>query len=529
VLVEAVPELTGALAECPDAREPAGWALEAVGEAHPRAIHEVLPALELAMSTADPDRRARATGVVRKTAAGDPTVVERLVPTLVDVLMTSDRAGAGSDARWALERVALATPAAIEAVIEELGRGLASDDPDVRERTAEVLVETAEADPASVLELVPALTKVVVSAPQAGTDASRALGPVARDYSDAVRDMLPKLTTGLKRDDRDVQAHSAAVVRELAEGSPTAVERVVSTLVEVLFSSESARFDAAWALERVGAADPSALTPHLPRLRAGLASGQTILRERIASVLAETADADPKAVRAAVPELVGTVQECPDARPAATEALVSIGREDPDAIGAELGRLRTSLIGADESARAGTAEILASTAAGDADVVAEAVPELIDRLVDEDAETVRASTSEALGYVASDRPDTVVACRDALARGLGSDDADVRVRTAAVVKRTAERTPSPEALAPLSDRLVDCLDAEEFEVRRDAATALAHIARDATIDLSGARLQLQRLAADPAASTALKSTVVELLSNTDGVVSPDLPSRDERS
>jgi HEAT repeat protein len=191
-------------------------------------------------------------------------------------------------------------------------------------------------------------------------------------------------------------------------------------------------------------------------------------------------------------------------------ALKRIGTEHPEAVGEVTPRLRAGFTGEDPVKQGATAEVIKETAEADPTVVVELVPELTNLLVgsvpeltdlEETAvrsgslgpEQARSDAGEALERIGVHRPKPVKTALSRLSDDIHSFGTDIRTQIAKLLRGGAEAHPS--VFLDFYPELTALLDDEVYEVRKNAAVALAAISEGDPTDLAVHRSKFRELIA----------------------------------
>jgi hypothetical protein len=445
----------------------------------------------------------------------DPSVIREFFPELVDLSIESEQAH--YDATKSLSLVAVDCPEAITEVKPRLRAGLTSDNPDTRERSADIIAETTRGldlldpdwveDPdgvnkgaivGAVVDFVPELIDILIESEQGARVAGSALSNITESYPEAIAEAKPRLRVGLTSDDPNLQEQTAKIIKKTAGGDPGAVVDLVPELADLLIESEQVRSDVGDALKQIGTECPEAIAEVTSRLRVGLTSDDPDLQEQTAKIIKKTAGGDPGVVVDFVPELIDILIESEQVRSDVLDALERIVFEYPEAITEVTPQLRAGLTSNNLDVQAYTIEVIKTPIGTDTSVVVDLVPELIDVLIELEGQTgIKKSPGPTEGWgfnlienesfkhgrsrpdadgvlerIGFEFPEAIAEITSRLRVGLTSDDPDVQARTARIIKKTASSDPS--AVAELIPELTDVL-VESEEAESDAREALTHV------------------------------------------------------
>lgn len=335
--------------------------------------------------------------------------------------------------------------------IEDLAEVIAGNDAGLsvadRQSAATTVVDLTLEDRLCVAEAVSTLA-AGLSDPASEAVALRALVPIVKEHPDAIDPVLDAVGERLVDQPLLIRRHAIRIVAERADSDPAAVTRLVSQLSEMVIAPE-----------RVDAGNRE--HPSYPRPRS---QNRTVvndwLGQQAAAVLCDVASVKPESV---VPELnrLGSVIDPNNVR------------------NTHLRELITEVI-----------RIVATTLP---EASAELLPLLVELLKDETASTTaRADGAAALAALAETRlkqtTDRAEAAIPALETLLMNEDPGVRARVGSLLPYIAQR--HPEAAAPLTSLLIDCLEDELTPIRASVVWTLGYIdtktARNALREVAGA-------------------------------------------
>jgi HEAT repeat protein len=350
--------------------------------------------------------------------------------------------------------------------------------------------------------------------------AAHELDEVARARPEAVQPAVPALHTALADRDESVRAAAAVALAGLARSDRSAALSAATDLAALLSDATPTANNALSALIPLLGADPdatlSAVAPQFDELVALAGAETPVVRQRAVRLLLAFAREQPERVGDAAVQALLRVVERPatvsrESLPEATDgptqrfiefagrqtrrdrsrrgggrqmaaaALAHLASERPDAVAAQLHRVRGHLNDADPTVRVAVVDCVGRTAtAAPADVGAVVAP-LTDAMSDPTEPTVgRVTAATSLEMIAEVDPDRVaeaVTSRDVdFVDLLDADDDGLRGATVCLLSSLV----GTDAEIPLSDRskLRDLLRDGRWFVRERAATALGHLGED---------------------------------------------------
>ncbi|QSG02945.1 HEAT repeat domain-containing protein [Natranaeroarchaeum sulfidigenes] len=239
------------------------------------------------------------------------------------VLLSEEPTALDRAALQALHEAATSEPAVLTDHVGDLA-AYASQDSMYQQAATRCLMELAEADPASVLDAVPALEAAATAETEATqsyavyalsrvagahpeevfpaidalieamqsedettqTNALAALGKIASDYPDAAEPTVDELVAVLDCDAKRVRNNAVGLLGDLAQEHPAVVIEYADQIAAQLEDDNiQARVNASIALQRAGEADPAAIRAQQDRLEAALEDPSPEVRANVCSLI----------------------------------------------------------------------------------------------------------------------------------------------------------------------------------------------------------------------------------------------------
>ena len=250
-------------------------------------------ALHLAKTTVEHrnDAREVAVGATFALLADEPSALDRA-------------------ALQALHEAATDDPTVLKDHVGDLA-AYASQDSMYQTAATHCLMELAEANPASVLDAVPALE----AAATAETEATRsyavyALSCVAEAYPEEVFPAIAALIEAMQNEDETVQTNALAALGKLASNYPDAAEPIVDELVTVLDAdAKRIRNNAVGLLGDLAQEHPAVVIEYADQIAARLEDTNIQARVNASIALQRAGEADPAAIRAQQDQLVDALED----------------------------------------------------------------------------------------------------------------------------------------------------------------------------------------------------------------------------
>jgi hypothetical protein len=185
-----------------------------------------------------------------------------------------------------LERIGSEHPEAIVEVTPQLRAGLTGDDPELQERTAEVVLEIArEGGPGTVVDLVPELVDLLVETVRVRSDARAALEHIVRYHPKPVKTALSEPVDDLHSRGTDIRTQVTKLIRGGAEVHPNVFLNFSPELTALLDDERyEVRKNAAVALAAISEVDLTDLAAHRSRFRELIAHEDTTHETKIVLV-----------------------------------------------------------------------------------------------------------------------------------------------------------------------------------------------------------------------------------------------------
>ncbi|GGL64302.1 HEAT repeat domain-containing protein [Halocalculus aciditolerans] len=237
--------------------------------------------------------------------------VDTTFALLADEPSALDRA-----ALQALHEAATDDPAVLNGHVGDLA-AYASEDSMYQAAATHCLMELAEADPASVLDAVPALE----AAATAETDATQsyavyALSCIAETYPEEVMPAIDTLIEAMQSEGETAQTNALAALGKIASNYPDAAEPIVDELVAVLDAdAKRVRNNAVGLLGDLAQEHPAVVIEYADQIAARLEDTNIQARVNASIALQRAGEADPAAIRAQQERLTAALQDpSPDVR-----------------------------------------------------------------------------------------------------------------------------------------------------------------------------------------------------------------------
>ncbi|MDL0134061.1 HEAT repeat domain-containing protein [Halobacterium salinarum] len=222
------------------------------------------------------------------------------------------------DEEWALDRAALKAvheAAADDPVVlkEHVGdlAVYASQDSMYQAAATRCLMELAEADPASVLDAVPALEAAATAETEATQSyAVYALSCVAEAHPEEVFPAIDALIAAMQSADETVQMNALAALGKIASNYPDAAEPIVNELVAVLDAdAKRVRNNAVGLLGNLAQEHPGVVIEYADQIAGRLEDNNIQARVNASIALQRAGEADPDAIRAQQDRLAAALQD----------------------------------------------------------------------------------------------------------------------------------------------------------------------------------------------------------------------------
>lgn len=208
---------------------------------------------------------------------------------------------------WALDRAALKAvhkaaaddPAVLNEHVGDLA-AYASQDSMYQQAATRCVMELAEADPASVLDAVPALEAATTAETEATQSyAVYALSCVAGAYPEEVFPAIDALIGAMQSEDETVQTNALAALGKIASNYPDAAEPIVNELAAVLDAdAKRVRNNAVGLLGDLAQEHPGVVIEYANQIAARLEDNNIQARVNASIALQRAGEADPATIHA---------------------------------------------------------------------------------------------------------------------------------------------------------------------------------------------------------------------------------------
>jgi len=250
-------------------------------------------ALRLAMTTVEhcDDVRALAVDTTFELLADEPSALDRA-------------------ALQALHEAATDDPVVLKEHVGDLAV-YASQDSMYQQAATRCLMELAEADPASVLDAVPALEAAATAETEATQSyAVYALSCVAEAYPEEVFPAIDAFIGAMQSEDETVQTNALAALGKIASNYPDAAEPIVNELATVLDAdAKRVRNNAVGLLGDLAQEHPAVVIEYADQIAARLEDNNIQARVNASIALQRAGEADPAAIRAQQDRLEAALQD----------------------------------------------------------------------------------------------------------------------------------------------------------------------------------------------------------------------------
>ncbi|MGZ0747317.1 HEAT repeat domain-containing protein [Haloparvum sp. AD34] len=246
-----------------------------------------------------------AMGAVKNRADAREVAVNATFALLGDEPSALDRA-----ALQALHETAADDPAVLKEHVGDLAV-YASQDSMYQAVATRCLMELAEADPASVLDAVPALEAAATAETEATQSYSvYALSCVAEAYPEEVFPAIDALIEAMQSEDETVQTNALAALGKIASNYPDAAEPIVNELVAVLDAdAKRVRNNAVGLLGDLAQEHPGVVIEYADEIAARLDDDNIQARVNASIALQRAGEADPAAIRAQQDQLKAALDD----------------------------------------------------------------------------------------------------------------------------------------------------------------------------------------------------------------------------
>jgi len=263
---------------------------------------------DAAADAANVDRREAlrlAMGAVKHRADAREVAVNGTFALLGDEPSALDRA-----ALQALHEAAADDLAVLKEHVGDLAV-YASQDSMYQAAATRCLMELAEADPASVLDAVPALEAAATAEAQATQSyAVYALSCVAEAHPEEVFPTIDALIEAMQSADETIQTNALAALGKIASNYPDAAEPIVNELVAVLDAdAKRVRNNAVGLLGDLAQEHPAVVIEYADQIVARLEDNNIQARVNASIALQRAGEADPAAIRAQQDQLETALQD----------------------------------------------------------------------------------------------------------------------------------------------------------------------------------------------------------------------------
>ncbi|ADQ66919.1 HEAT repeat domain-containing protein [Halogeometricum borinquense] len=257
---------------------------------------------------ANVDRREAlrlAMGAVKHRADAREVAVNATFALLGDEPSALDRA-----ALQALHETAADDPTVLKEHVAELA-AYASQDSMYQAAATRCLMELAEADPASVLDAVPALEAAATAETEATQSyAVYALSCVAEAYPEEVSPAIDALIEAMQSEDETVQTNALAALGKIASNYPDGAEPPVDELVTVLDAdAKRVRNNAVGLLGDLAQEHPAVVIEYADQIAARLEDNNIQARVNASIALHRAGEASPAAIRAQQDRLESALED----------------------------------------------------------------------------------------------------------------------------------------------------------------------------------------------------------------------------
>ncbi|APE95695.1 adaptin [Halodesulfurarchaeum formicicum] len=231
--------------------------------------------------------------------------VDATFALLADEPSALDRA-----ALQALHDAATDEPAVLKEHVGDLAV-YASQDSMCQAAATHGLMELAEADPASVLDAVPALEAAATAETEATQSyAVYALSCVAEAYPEEAFSAIAALIEVMQSENETTQTNALAALGKIASNYPDAAEPIVDELVTVLDAdAKRVRNNAVGLLGDLAQAHPAVVIEYADRIAARLEDNNIQARVNASIALQRAGEADPAAIRAQQDQIEAALQD----------------------------------------------------------------------------------------------------------------------------------------------------------------------------------------------------------------------------
>ena len=263
---------------------------------------------DAAADAANVDRREAlrlAMGAVKHRADAREVAVNATFALLGDEPSALDRA-----ALQALHEAAADDLAVLKEHVGDLAV-YASQDSMYQAAATRCLMELAEADPASVLDAVPALEAAATAEAQATQSyAVYALSCVAEAHPEEVYPAIDALIEAMQSENERIQTNALAALGKIASNYPDAAEPIVNELAAVLDAdAKRVRNNAVGLLGDLAQEHPAVVIEYADQIAARLEDNNIQARVNASIALQRAGEADPAAIRAQQDQLETALQD----------------------------------------------------------------------------------------------------------------------------------------------------------------------------------------------------------------------------
>lgn len=259
-------------------------------------------------------------------------------------LLQQDEFEAGKKALKTLSDICGESPSICEDYVTEMA-SLVNDSPYYEEHAARCLMETAEASPGKLIEVVPVLeTALTDGAEKTRSYVVYTISTIAEEYPSQVYPATSALAEALSSDNETMRTNALAALGKIASDYPEGAESVIEDVSGLLDSEEKkTRNNAVGLLADLAQAHPELVVEYTEAIADRLSDENIQARINASLALIEAGEADPSAIRDVSSEIVDALD---DASPAVRanactlignaginvdiEKLRSLSRNDPN-------------------------------------------------------------------------------------------------------------------------------------------------------------------------------------------------------
>lgn len=334
------------------------------------------------------------------------------------------------------------------------------------------------------------------------------------------RDRLTELGDLLSSESPYVRSHAMELVVELSEVYPEDIDTILEPVAEQL-GEDALKVDAARTISNLAAEQPAAVVERLPLLVAVIDSGGPVT-EHLTDALVSIGETNPDALaqRGILTELFALLEaDSAVVRTNVAKVLGDIAETEPGLVAKAGDTFRERLDDSSPAVQRNAAYTLGRIGETSLDIVFDALEELCRLLESPDAD-VRAGAAYALSVVSLATDSVDDEAMESLLERVRSDRPSVRQHAAFVLAEVA--ADDPEAVVPDAQRLTRATADSDPQVRRNLVRALTLLETEFPDDIEAARSQVSQEfeTVDPVAASS-DITVAQLQGLANEETAPD--------